>query len=66
MYTGSKEGSERGKGKEEGVWRAQKEDRKCGACIGMTGDGMRQEEARPLTVETAVFIVCYLIKLLLF
>lgn len=65
MYTGGKEASERGKGKEEGVWRAQKEDRKCGAHTGMNGDGMGQKETEPLTVETGVFRVCYLIKLLL-
>ena len=56
-----KEVSERGKGKGESAWRAQKEDRKCGACNGVARGRMGKEE----TVETVVFRVCYLIKLLL-
>lgn len=52
----------RGKGKEEGVWRAQKIG-SVGLTLVMGQD--KQKEARPLTVETAVFRVRYLIKLLL-
>ena len=55
MYIGAKEASERGKGKGEGVWRAEKEDRKCEARSGVTGDGTRQEETGPLTMQKAVF-----------
>jgi len=55
-YIGAKEASKGGKGKGEGFWRAEKEYRKkCEARSGVTGDGMGQEEAGPLTMQKAVF-----------
>lgn len=44
VYTGGKEASERGKRKKEKGCLESTEDRKYGACIGMTGDGMGQAE----------------------
>lgn len=63
MYIGAKEASERGKGKGVGVWRAEKEDRKCEARNGVTGHGTGQEETGLLTMRKAVFRDCGLIEL---
>lgn len=38
MYTGAKDARERGKRDGEGVWRPEKESRKCEACKGAGSD----------------------------
>lgn len=53
-HIGARKASESGKEKGEGVWRAEKEDRKCGAHNGVA-DGTGQEETGSLTVQNAVF-----------
>lgn len=59
MYTGAKDASERGKRNGEGVWRPEKESRKCEACKGVMG----QEVTVPLAMQEAMFSDHCLIEL---